>query len=351
MNPLKLEPTLAEDLQSVVDAHADLYQHYAGKTVLVTGATGLIGHVLILALLTANELLDVDIHILGVARNPQKADRIFGQLVERDDFELIFQEISAPIQTPQALDFIFHTAAVTTSKLLIEKPVEAYIAQFDGMNNVLKRAQADQARVVYLSSMEIYGQPFVDHRATEADVGYVDPLVVRNGYPESKRSNEFLASAYSHEFGVSVVNARLAQTFGPGVSADDTRVFAQFARSAVAGEPLVLHTDGSSMGNYCYLRDTIAALLLLGVKGRRGESYNVVNEANTVSIKALAELVATHFGTGEVVIDIPDHDMGYAPKVQLRLSGQKLMQLGWQPTADLVQMFTRTLKSWETGKQ
>lgn len=348
MNPLKLEPTLAEDLQSIVDEHADLYQHYTGKTVLVTGATGLIGHVLILALLTANELLHTNIHILGVARNPQKANRIFDHLVERDDFELIFQEISAPIQTPHRLDFMFHTAAVTTSKLLVEKPVEAYVAQFLGMNQVLKRAQADQARVVYLSSMEIYGQPFVDRRATEADVGYVDPLVVRNGYPESKRSNEFLASAYSHEFGVSVVNARLAQTFGPGVAADDTRVFAQFARSAVAGEPLVLHTDGSSMGNYCYLRDTIAALLLLGVKGITGESYNVVNESNTVSIKALAELVATHFGTGEVVIDIPGHDMGYAPKVQLRLSGQKLMQLGWQPTADLVQMFTRTLKSWGT---
>ncbi|MCI1987548.1 MAG: NAD-dependent epimerase/dehydratase family protein [Lactobacillus sp.] len=342
-----IEPVLSAELDALVQAQAERLATFFGKRIMITGATGLVARILTLLFLRANERLNLELTVIAIARNPQKVARLYGDLAKRSDLQFVYQDIKQPYdQVSQPVDFIFHAAAVTGSKQLITQPVEAFSAQVLGMLNVMTRAQQDHARVVYLSSMEIYGQPFVDRRATEQDVGYVDPLVIRNGYPESKRSNEFLASAYHHEFGVHVVNARLAQTFGPGVSADDTRVFAQFARSALRGEPLVLHTDGSSLGNYCYLPDTIAALLTLSVDGQAGESYNVVNEATTISIKELAELVATHFGNGQVVIDIPDEDMGYAPQVQLRLSGQKLEALGWQPTAGLVEMFEQTIKSW-----
>ena len=143
-----------------------------------------------------------------------------------------------------------------------------------------------------------------------------------------------------------VVSARLAQTFGPGVANTDNRVFAQFIRSAIAKEDIVLHTDGSSMGNYCYLPDVIKALLLLAVEGKSGEAYNIVNEVTNVSIKQMATLVATEFGNGKVIIDIPDEDMGYAPKVNLHLSGEKLRRLGWHSDFDLKQMFTRTIDSF-----
>lgn len=344
---INLEKTLAHDLDATIVRNSVLLMSFKNKTIAITGATGLVGHILALTFLVANDQLNLGINVIAMARSEEKAKRIFGSNVFRDDIEWIFQDIKVPINFQNHVDFIFHTAAITSSRQLVSQPVESFSAQILGMENVLKRAQQDDARVVYLSSMEIYGQPFIDDRATESDVGYVDPLVIRNGYPESKRANEFLASAYYHEYGVPVVNARLAQTFGPGVEDDDSRVFAQFARSALAHEPLVLHTDGSSMGNYCYLQDTISALLLLAIKGVSGESYNVVNEETTVTIKQLAQIVADNFGNGQVVMDIPDEDMGYAPKVQLRLSGKKIERLGWRPTASLVEMFGRMIQSWK----
>ncbi|MFD1483999.1 NAD-dependent epimerase/dehydratase family protein [Lacticaseibacillus baoqingensis] len=346
-----IDPVLSGALDDLVQTQKAHLTAYKGKRVLITGATGLVARILTLLFLRANDRLHLGLQVVAIARNPQKVTRLYGALAKRPDITFVYQDIKQPYdQITEPVDFIFHAAAVTSSKQLIAQPVEAFSAQVLGMMNILNRARQDHAKVVYLSSMEIYGQPFVERRATEADVGYVDPLVVRNGYPESKRSNEFLASAFYHEFGVDVVNARLAQTFGPGVAADDSRVFAQFARSALKHEALVLHTDGTSMGNYCYLPDTIAALLTLSIKGAAGEAYNVVNEAATVSIKQLAELVATNFGNGQVVIDIPEQDMGYAPQVQLRLSGKKLAALGWQPTAGLLEMFAQTIKSWEAMK-
>lgn len=344
---MKLNPVVFQEDETLVKRSESLLKSWTNQTIMVVGATGLIGQGLIHVLLVANERLDLKLKIIGVARNREKVAREYANLLDESALTFIYQTLDHPFDQVTTVDLIFHTAAVTDGRVLTQYPVESFESQLLGMTNVLQLAKRTQARVVYLSSMEIYGQPFVAGRATEKDLGYVDPLVLRNGYPESKRANEFLASAYHAEYGVWVVNARLAQTFGPGVAEDDHRVFAQFARSAIAGKDIVLQTDGTSMGNYAYLYDTIAALFLLSEQGQPGESYNVVNEATTVSIKHLAQIAASLYGNSDVVIRIPDQDPGYAPKVALKLSGQKLLQLGWQPTLNLKQMFEKLIASWE----
>lgn len=342
-----LNPVVYRELNQMVQTQARLVRRFANQTIMITGATGLLGRSLVLAFLMANEAFDLHIQVIAIARNREKVARQYGALVDAPELTFQYQDLMTPYAKDVNPNYIFHTAAVTDGRRLKEYPVETFEAQFVGMTNVLKLAKNTQAQVVYLSSMEIYGQPFTKGRATEKDVGYVDPLVIRNGYPESKRANEFMASAFASEFGVRVVNARLAQTFGPGVAADDHRVFAQFARSVIKGEDIVLQTDGSSSGNYSYLYDTLAGLLLLAVKGEAGQAYNIVNEATSITIKQLAELVATFNDQSHVVIDIPADDPGYAPKVSLKLSAEKLMALGWQPTKGLKAMFAVLIESWE----
>lgn len=342
-----LNPIVYRELQQLVLTNQTLLQHFRHRRVLVTGATGLLGRSLVLLWLVANDALALDVSVVAVARNPQKVASQYGDLRQRADLRWVYQDLATAYADDLAPDYIFHTAAVTDGRRLKERPVETFADQLAGMTNVLTLAKRAEAKVVYLSSMEIYGQPFVKGRAHEADVGYVDPLVIRNGYPESKRANEFLASAYAAEYGVWTVNARLAQTFGPGVAPDDHRVFAQFARSVIKGEDIVLQTDGSSSGNYCYLPDTLAALLYLARDGAQGQSYNVVNETTSVTIKQLAELVATLNPASRVVVDIPADDPGYAPKVSLKLSAQKLEALGWRPTVGLKEMFVRLIAAWE----
>ncbi|MGO3537272.1 MAG: NAD-dependent epimerase/dehydratase family protein [Latilactobacillus curvatus] len=340
------EKILEEDINKTIIDNKSLLDNFRNKKVLVTGVTGLIARILVLTLLEANKQLNLNIEIIGLARNKVKCEKLFDAYKKDENLSFIYQDIRENINLEKSVDFIFHAAAVTSSQLLIEKPIESFETQVIGTLNILNYADKSKAKVLYFSSMEIYGKPFLDELTTEDKLGYVDPLVLRNGYPEAKRADEFLGKAFSEERGVFVVNARLAQTFGPGIQYDDSRVFAQFIRGAIAKEDLVLHTDGSSMGNYCYLRDTIEAILMLIIKGKSGESYNVVNEETNVTIKQMAEIVSKEFGNGNVVIDIPNTDMGYAPKVNLHLSSSKIKKLGWRPTYGLNEMFARTIESF-----
>lgn len=125
-------------------------------------------------------------------------------------------------------------------------PVEVIENICIGTMNVLRYARNVQVKgMVNLSSMEAFGQTEVsEHRLSECELGYIDLMNVRNCYPESKRLCECLCKSYAQEYGVNVKTARLAQIFGAGVFPNENRVFAQFARSVVHGENIVLHTNG-----------------------------------------------------------------------------------------------------------
>lgn len=342
-----LSRSLKEDINYTITNNAHLLDKFKDSHILITGATGLVARILAITLLEANTTNELNLHLFLVVRNRDKAVQIYHKWLEAGSVSLIVQDVRSEIKCRDKMDFIFHAAAVTNSQALISYPIEAFETQILGMENVLNLVNRDNARLLYFSSMEIYGRPFVKGTTYEKDLGYVDPLVVRSGYPEAKRSCEFLGRAWVHEKGAFVVNARLAQTFGPGVQIQDDRVFVQFIKSAMRNEDLVLHTDGLSLGNYCYLRDTVEALLLLIVNGENGNSYNVVNESTNISIKGMAELVSNEFGNGKVIVNIPNTSMGYAPEVNLHLGGKKIRKLGWKPTYDLKEMFARTINSFK----
>ena len=154
---------------------------------------------------------------------------------------------------------------------------------------------------------------------------------------------ENLCAAYAHEYAVPVCAARLAQTFGAGVSKEDTRAFMQFAKSAMKGENIVLHTKGESVGNYVALKDAVNAILLLLTKGERGEAYTVSGDNTACPIKEMAKIAAETLSSPpvSVVFDIPEDAMqyGYAPDVKMHLCNCKLCALGWKPTMGLAEMF------------
>ena len=101
--------------------------------------------------------------------------------------------------------------------------------------------------------------------------------------------------------------ARLSQTFGAGISYEENRVFAQFAKAAMNKTDIVLHTAGKSVGNYCYTRDAVMGILLLLVKGNDGEAYTVAHPEAHITIGDMAKMVAEKLANNEikVVFDIP----------------------------------------------
>ena len=217
-----------------------------------------------------------------------------------------------------------------------------------GMQNILNYAeQAKLESLVLASTLEVYGTITDDSTPlTEDKQGYLDPMATRSSYPLAKRAAEGLCHNYAVEKQVKVKVARLAQTFGAGVSKQDNRVFAQFVRSVIHNEDIILHTTGELSRCYCYTTDAISAMLYILLKGEDGTAYNVANEATYISIRQMAELVAETFNPDHVHVVIEMQEgLGYSPTTKLRLDTQRIQTLGWTPYYNMKDMFGRLIAS------
>ena len=218
----------------------------------------------------------------------------------------------------------------------------------EGTKNIIYLEKEKQCKsVIYVSSMEMYGK-LESKNVAEMELGYINPLAVRSNYPESKRLCENMCVAFYVEYGVPVKIARLPQTFGAGILEGENRVFAQFARSAIEGKNILVHTRGLSEGNYCYTRDTIMGLLFIIIKSINGEAYNDSNPKTHTTIVEMAQMVCNKIanGTIEVQFDIPqDNRFGYAADTKMKLNSDKLQKLGWEPKVGLEEMYYRMIQS------
>lgn len=340
---------LQEDLAFIADK---IFKQgaFSHSTVLVTGATGLVGSLIVKSMLYANQTLNSQITVLASVRNLDKAKVVFGDFLD-DNLKFVTDSLLAPLHFKQTVDFIVHTASITASKEMIENPTGVLLTAFESTRNLLDYVKENPTcRMVYISSMEYYGQVTDGYdNVTEDKLGYIDLSKPRSCYPESKRVCEALCNAYTAQYNLDVCSARLAQTFGAGVPFSDNRVFAQFAKSAVKKTDIILHTTGQSEGNYCYTADAVYGIFILLQKGERGQSYNVARNHST--ILNMAKMVAETIGNNEIKaeVHIPENlnSLGYAPDVKLKLNSDKLRNLGWEPTVDLEHMFKRMIKSWE----
>ena len=313
------------------------------ESVFVTGSTGLIGAALV------RRFAQEGHKIVAVARNIGKARELFGNLANVNVCEW---DVTRPFDysvfgtSGCHFSWIVHAAAETSTRNFVEKPVETIASILDGTRNVLDFARtARVASMVYLSSMEVYGTPSVDV-VTESDVGYLDPTRLRSNYPEAKRMAENLCISYAKEYGVPVKIARLAQTFGEGVRAEDNRIYAQFARAILEGRDLVLKTNGSSARCYCYLGDAVDAIHLLLERGMTATPYTVANESTFCTVREMAErLIAAYPESGSnLIFDISkDATNAYPPPSKLNLNSSRLRALGWEPKVGLMEAFRRMM--------
>ncbi|MCG7334339.1 NAD-dependent epimerase/dehydratase family protein [Sporosarcina sp. ACRSM] len=341
---------LLEDLKSIANSNIPLSE-LQNKTVFVTGATGLLGSQLVKSLISFNKLCKTNIKVIALARDVNKAERVFRHLLKDSRLNMVYQDITQPLNLEGPVDYIVHGASVTSSKIFISNPVETIQVALRGTENILNLAKDKCVKgLVYLSSLEVYGaMDFPNNLISETDFGVIDPLKVRSSYSESKRMVECLCSAYFYQFGIPIKVARLTQTFGAGVKYDDDRVFAQFARSVIEKKDIVLHTPGDTVRSYCYTADAIRALIFILIKGENGQAYNVANKDTAISIKEMAELLTnTYSDTGiKVVFDLGEDSakLGYNPVVKINLDTAKLESLGWRSKIDLLEMYERMIRS------
>lgn len=326
-----------QDIENIINDFDMSVFH--GKTILVTGATGLLGKLCVKSIIASN----CGAKVIALVRNIEKAKRIF---VQNENLEFCVQDINFPIEISQKVDYIIHTASVTSSADFVQKPVETISTAFTGTKNVLEfaKSQISLSGMVYLSSLEVYGVQDKED-ISEQDYGYIDILNPRSSYSEGKKLVETLCISYGSEYGVPVKIARLSQTFGAGVEKSDNRVFAQFCKSVINKENIILHTKGETKRNYCYTSDAVRGIFTVLTKGENNQAYNIANKNTYISISDMAKMLENE--NTKVVFEIDGKNRGFNPTVKIFLNSSKLEALGWSAKTDLLQMFERTIKSMQ----
>lgn len=326
------------------------------ESVLVTGATGLVGGALVRHFAAQGH------RVFAAVRNVDKARAMFGgaanvEIVEWDVTKPGGPRFCAPAAAQKrgpSVDWLVHAASETASRAFVDRPVETVSSILDGTRNALEFARVAEVKaMVFLSTMEVYGTPTVEF-VTERDYGYLDPVAVRSSYPEAKRMAENICVSYAKEYGVPVKIARLTQTFGEGVRYDDARVFVAFARAVIEKRDIVLKTEGTTARCYCYLGDAVAAIETILAKGEPAAPYTVANEGTFCTIREMAEaLCAAYPESGsKVVFDFTDAaSQGFAPPFRMRLDCSRLRALGWTPRVGLIEAFDRMIAGMRHGSE
>jgi nucleoside-diphosphate-sugar epimerase len=228
------------------------------------------------------------------------------------------------------VDRIYHLACPTGVRNLLPMASEMLRTCSYGTFNVLELARAKQARMLFTSTAEVYGNPLESPQA-ESYTGNVHPMGPRSAYEEGKRFSEACVAMYVRTHGLNARVVRVFNTFGPGMSLSDTRVIPQLIRSVIEQKPMRVYGDGSQTRAHLYIDDLLAGLDIVMEKGVPGEVYNVGSE-KPLSVKKLAELVASLTGHPAGIVYEPhfieDH-LGRRPSVA------KARALGWSQNITL----------------
>lgn len=325
------------------------WEKLRGKSLMLSGATGLIGSFLVDVLMEKNVTDDLRCTIYALGRNEEKAKARFAKYAGNSRLIFIPYDVKLPFTREDmgTVDYVLHLASNTHPLQYSTDPIGTITTNIIGLQNLLDFSVAHNVtRFAFASSNEIYGENRGDTELfDEAYCGYIDSNTLRAGYPESKRCGEALCQAYKAQKGLDVVIPRLTRSYGPTMLMTDTKALSQFIKKGIAGEDIVLKSAGTQYFSYQYMADSVSGLLYVLLCGETGEAYNIAEEHSDIMLKDLAAIIAGFKGK-KVVFEIPDavEAAGYSTATKARLDGHKLAALGWKPRYDIRSGIERTMK-------
>ena len=315
----------------------------SNKSILVTGATGMIGSLLTDVLIAKSK--DYNFNIIAMARNKKQLDLLFGEKSNEYNISIMAHDVTAPFELQ--FDYVFHCASNTHPLQYSTDPVGTITKNVIGLYNILRNMEKNKGRLVCLSSVEIYGENRGDVNSfDEKYCGYIDPNNARSGYNESKRLCESLCQAYRAQYDLDFVTARISRVYGPSLQIDDSKVMSQMIMDACRGNDIILKSRGNQRFSYCYSADAVNAILFLLFYGKSGEAYNVSSDESDITIKELAEYISSLSGT-KVRYKIPDsvEQKGYSKATKALLNTSKIKHIGWESNYTLHEGVKRTISS------
>ena len=282
-------PIYLNDLDKVV-AIIPFWRELKGRSVLITGASGLIGSAVVDLLMRANEELLLQCHVYVAGRNQVKADERFKKYIESSYYHFVPYDATDHVVFQFRVDYVIHAASNAYPSIYQQYPVETMLDNFTGLYELLNYARSvDAKRVLFVSSSEIYGVKESARANKEDEYGYIDALTVKACYANSKRAAETLCVSFSSEYHTETVIVRPGHIYGPTASRTDSRVSSAFAYAAADGKEIVMKSSGTQIRSYCYMLDAASAILTVLIKGQSADAYNISNEESVISIREMAQ--------------------------------------------------------------
>lgn len=336
-----------EDVRKV--ATLDLNWNYLrNKSIMISGATGMIGSFMIDILMHKNREENLNCTIFALTRKEKKAKQRFEHYLNSVLLRIIECDINKEFNLDkEKIDVIVHAASNTHPLAYSTQPIETIMTNIIGTKNLLDIAvKSNTNKFVFVSTVEIYGENKGDIESfTEDYCGYIDCNTLRAGYPESKRAGEALCQAYISEKNLNVVIPRLSRVFGPTMLMSDTKALSQFIKKGVNNENIILKSNGSQFYSYTYVADAVAGIFKCLFNGVCGEAYNISDTDFDITLKELANIIANYSNT-EVVFEIPDsiESAGYSKATKAILDSSKLRELGWKAEYNIKDSLIRTIE-------
>lgn len=312
-----------------------------GKTVFLSGATGLLGSFLMDALMLRNQSLPPKdrCRVIAVGRNRAAAEKRFPQWMGREELCFVEQDIITPVENlPGHPDYWIHAASTSHNYAFAMEPINTVLSNVLGTRNILDLVSAQgNGRFLFVSSGEVYGENRGDMEYFKEDYcGYLDCNTLRAGYPEAKRLSEAMCQAYIQQNHVDAMIIRLPRCYGPTMQANDSKAAAQFIRCGVNRENIVLKSSGEQRFSFAHVSDAVCGMLWVLLTGETGQAYNLGDERSDLMLKEVAAIAADYAGTA-VVFDLPSdvERRGYCPARKTLLDAEKLRRLGWAARYDV----------------
>jgi len=300
--------------------------------ILVTGGAGFLGSHLSERLLElGHEVVVADNFYTGSKGN-------IAHLLDNKSFELLRHDVTLPLYIE--VDGIFNLACPASPIQYQKNPVQTFKTSVHGAINMLGLAKRTGARFLQASTSEIYGDPHVSPQE-ESYWGNVNPIGIRSCYDEGKRAAETLTFDYHRQFGLDIRVARIFNTYGPRMDANDGRVVSNFIVQALKGEPITIYGDGSQTRSFCYVSDLIEGLVRLFFTEKVHEPINLGNPS-PINIKQLAEevLALTASKSDLTFKNLPGDD----PKQREPDIARAGKVIGWLPIVDRIEGLKTTIE-------
>lgn len=329
------------------------WEKFDGKSIMIAGATGTIGTYLVDLLLMLQEKKHISFDIIIVSRNKKRFEEIFFPYIQNKKLIFFMHDVNETFKNAQDYkpDYIFHLASNTHPVSYAREPISTILTNVLGLKNLLDYASNhDTKRVVYASSVEVYGENRGDvEKFNENYCGYIDCNTLRAGYPEGKRTGEALCQAYIAEKKLDIVIPRFSRIYGPTMPFEDSKAVSQFIKNAVNNEPIILKSDGNQLYSYAYISDAVNALLFCLFFGKNGEAYNVCGNESDIHLKDLAQTLAEISNTS-VKHEIPKEkeSQGFSKATKALMDSNKIKQLGWEGNYPLRKGLKRTISILRT---